>query len=159
MNWDALGALAELAGAIGVIATLVYLSIQIRHNTQMMRVTVKQDQTSITHKLNDMALAHSDLYVKAIADGELSEKEQFEFTVLVRAVLRGWESYCYMRDAGLLDDTEWEGIQRSMARFVVVPAFVRGYNGMRLEMSSRLQMVLDPILEKEQELEKHESAT
>ena len=33
MNWDAIGAIAESLGAIGVIATLVYLAVQIRQNT------------------------------------------------------------------------------------------------------------------------------
>ncbi len=33
MNWEALGAIAELVGAVGVIATLGYLAIQIRQNT------------------------------------------------------------------------------------------------------------------------------
>lgn len=33
MNWDALGAIAELAGAIAVFATLIYLAAQIRQNT------------------------------------------------------------------------------------------------------------------------------
>jgi hypothetical protein len=37
MNWDAIGALAELAGALGVIASLVYLAIQIRQNTRSAR--------------------------------------------------------------------------------------------------------------------------
>ena len=32
MNWDAIGAIAELAGAIGVIASLIYLARQIRQN-------------------------------------------------------------------------------------------------------------------------------
>jgi hypothetical protein len=34
MNWDAIGAIAELLGAIGVIASLAYLSVQIRQNTR-----------------------------------------------------------------------------------------------------------------------------
>jgi hypothetical protein len=32
MNWEALGAIAEAMGAVGVIATLAYLSIQLRQN-------------------------------------------------------------------------------------------------------------------------------
>ncbi len=32
MNWDAIGAIAELLGAVGVIASLVYLATQIRQN-------------------------------------------------------------------------------------------------------------------------------
>lgn len=44
MNWDAIGAIAELLGAIGVIVSLVYLATQIRqsreqmaHNTRALR--------------------------------------------------------------------------------------------------------------------------
>ena len=37
MNWEAIGALAELAGAAGVVVTLVYLSVQLRQNTRAIR--------------------------------------------------------------------------------------------------------------------------
>jgi hypothetical protein len=39
MNWDAIGAIAESLGAIGVIATLLYLSVQIRQNTRALEDT------------------------------------------------------------------------------------------------------------------------
>ena len=32
MNWDALGAIAELVGAIAVVGTLFYLAVQVRHS-------------------------------------------------------------------------------------------------------------------------------
>lgn len=34
MNWDAIGAIGELVGAMGVVVSLVYLAAQIRHNTR-----------------------------------------------------------------------------------------------------------------------------
>lgn len=37
MSWEALGAIAETIGAIGVIATLAYLAIQIAQNTRAIR--------------------------------------------------------------------------------------------------------------------------
>ena len=39
MNWNAVGAIAELVGALGVIATLGYLAVQLRHNTAALRGT------------------------------------------------------------------------------------------------------------------------
>ena len=36
MNWDAIGAIAELLGAIGVIASLIYLATQIRQSREQM---------------------------------------------------------------------------------------------------------------------------
>ena len=37
MNWDAVSAVGEVRGAVGVIATLAYLSVQIRQNTKAIR--------------------------------------------------------------------------------------------------------------------------
>ena len=37
MNWDAIGAVGEIIGAIGVILTLFYLAFQIRQNTKAVK--------------------------------------------------------------------------------------------------------------------------
>ena len=44
MNWDAIGAVGELVGALGVIATLGYLAYQIRQNT------VQLEQSTLSTK-------------------------------------------------------------------------------------------------------------
>ena len=36
MNWDAIGAIAEALGAVGVIVSLVFLTLQIRQNTRQL---------------------------------------------------------------------------------------------------------------------------
>ncbi len=35
MNWEAIGAVGEVLGGLGVIATLGYLAVQIRHNSRV----------------------------------------------------------------------------------------------------------------------------
>ena len=42
MNWEAIGAIGETIGAIAVVLTLVYLSIQIRQNTRSVRAATYQ---------------------------------------------------------------------------------------------------------------------
>ena len=37
MNWEAIGAIGEMVSAIGVIATLGYLAVQIKQNTRAIR--------------------------------------------------------------------------------------------------------------------------
>jgi hypothetical protein len=46
MNWDAIGATAELAAAFGVLFSLVYLGIQIRQNTSWLRQQAFQISTN-----------------------------------------------------------------------------------------------------------------
>ena len=38
MNWDALGAIAELLGAIAVFLTLAYLTVQVRQNSKALEL-------------------------------------------------------------------------------------------------------------------------
>ncbi len=42
MNWDAIGAVSEVAAAIGVVVSLVYLAVQIRENTRSSRSATRQ---------------------------------------------------------------------------------------------------------------------
>jgi len=51
LNWVVVGAVGEIVGAIGVIATLLYLSIQIRQNTRHMGAEAVIAVAQITDKL------------------------------------------------------------------------------------------------------------
>ena len=46
MNWDAVGAIAELLGAIGVIVSLIYLASQIRQSSTVNRLTLQENYIS-----------------------------------------------------------------------------------------------------------------
>ena len=43
MNWDAIGAIGEIIGALAVIITLFYLARQVRQNTRMARAEMTKD--------------------------------------------------------------------------------------------------------------------
>ena len=56
MNWEAIGAIGDAAGAIGVIVTLIYLAAQIRQSNDLLRSESRQalvanDVTSLTANL------------------------------------------------------------------------------------------------------------
>lgn len=61
MNWDALGAIAELFAAVGVIVSLLYLAAQIRQNTQSVRASTFQEFTRESAETTRLALAERDL--------------------------------------------------------------------------------------------------
>ena len=42
MNWDAVGAIAELIGGLTVLLTLIYLSVQIRQNSISLKINIEQ---------------------------------------------------------------------------------------------------------------------
>jgi hypothetical protein len=47
MNWDAIGAIAEALGAAGVIASLLYLTTQVRASTRVSAVEAKLQSTRL----------------------------------------------------------------------------------------------------------------
>ena len=44
MNWDAVGAIAEVIGAIAIFVSLVYLAVQIRQSTQQAARALKANE-------------------------------------------------------------------------------------------------------------------
>jgi len=42
MNWSAIGAVGEILGAVAVMVSLLYLAIQLRHNTESLRIQTRQ---------------------------------------------------------------------------------------------------------------------
>lgn len=61
MNWDAIGALAELAGALGVILTLIYLSYQLRQNTRALGSTADHHFTDRLDSYWDFCAQHASI--------------------------------------------------------------------------------------------------
>ena len=51
MNWDAIGAIAELAGAVAVVVTLIYFSVQIRQSSSSMH---SQRSWAVTQALDSL---------------------------------------------------------------------------------------------------------
>lgn len=61
MNWDAIGAIAELLGAVGVIGSLIYVASQVRASTVASRVESKMRMTENMVNYGDMLLENPDL--------------------------------------------------------------------------------------------------
>lgn len=61
MNWDALGAVAELIGAAGVVASLLYLAAQVRASNRASAVQAKLDSTRLLNDFMDLLIERPDL--------------------------------------------------------------------------------------------------
>ncbi|MFM7272598.1 MAG: hypothetical protein ACKO4A_01935 [Gammaproteobacteria bacterium] len=84
MNWEAIGAIAELVGAVGVIASLLYLAGQVRASTRAAAVAAKLESTDLLNKFIDVLIENpelNDLYMRGIAGlDSLTKEEYFRFS-------------------------------------------------------------------------------
>ena len=82
-----LGALGEFIGAIGVVVTLVYLALQIRHNTRAVRSSMHQDMIESTLRIAESLSDNSEVVRIVIkADAELKYGRVIEVLDAVREV-------------------------------------------------------------------------
>lgn len=75
MNWDAIGAIAELLGALGVILSLLYLAAQIRTNTESSRAQMEQTRLTNFTDLMVSTLPHVDLMIDGLAPSTTTDLE------------------------------------------------------------------------------------
>ena len=117
MNWDALGAIAELISAIGVIATLFYLAIQVRANTKETRIAstgqVSQEMNQfLQHVTADKEL--SEFWLKALASSpsQLTELELQRAIMIMGSIVRILENAYLLHLEGRMKDSDWQGYKR-----------------------------------------------
>lgn len=61
MNWEALGAFAELIGAAGVIGSLLYLAAQVRTSNRASAVQAKLESTRLLNDFMDLLIQRPEL--------------------------------------------------------------------------------------------------
>lgn len=115
MNWDALGALANALGAVGVIISVVYLSVQIRRNTAATKAATLQG-ISDAAQLRLVAVAQSPdlaeaLHIALTPDAKLSPAQELQIRFFLRAAYRGFENLYVQYRHGLISKEEWQGYE------------------------------------------------
>ncbi len=144
MNWEATGAISEIIGAVAVVISLIYVAAQIRQNTKMMKTTAKQNLTEATQSIIYAAIDRSEEWVKLTSGVEPSSPEEdARMSLLVRAMLRGFESQCYQYESGLLEDDEWQALRQAIRDLCALPGVNRYWQQLKPQMSKRLRAVVE----------------
>jgi hypothetical protein len=117
MNWEAIGAVANVLAAIGVVATLIYLSIQIRQNTKTVRSSSIQNLVQSFSTTAQAAVENEyviPLLLKANAGGDsLTEEERARLHFWFIMTFRRFEGVYFQRDLGIVDAEVIDGFERS----------------------------------------------
>ena len=128
MNWDAIGSVAEVLGAGGVIVSLLYLSYQIRINTK----TVKAEATQTTYtgwsEFNYELSKHPNaVEIDRMWDPDsqwedFSAEEKVKLGWVCRSIVERFEAEFSLHEAGILKSEVWEQHRMYCGSFVSLPA-------------------------------------
>lgn len=112
MNWDAISAIGEIVGAVAVVLTLVYLTVQIRQNTAVVSTATQDSITAGFNSVNQAVIADSDLagiFLRGTAEPDsLTPEEAVRFSFLMRSWANQWLKLSRLRTAGALTHSEWK---------------------------------------------------
>lgn len=127
MSWDAVGAIAELLGAIGVIASLGYLAQQVRHNTRSVRAASYQSWFASYDSLSNLLLGDLGfdalLHRAASEPQNLTPDERRRFSGVLRRGFRQFESLYYQHREGMIDRDLFEAWVAIYSRSATGPIF------------------------------------
>ena len=125
MTLEALGNIGELVGAIGVIASLAYLAIQIRQNTNAIKA-------SSHHAVNDAFSNFLELLInnrraaKILKSGiegldALDAEERDTFYAVLSLLFNHFENTFVHYRRGLLDEGQWDRWKFAVGWYVGFP--------------------------------------
>ena len=107
MNWDAIGAIGEILGAVAVFISLVYLATQIRSNTTQLKFDARQAVANSGDRGFDPIYAEPSMsiWVKGHGDYEnLTEGERMIFGALMVRQLHNFQNLVIARRESLIDE-------------------------------------------------------
>jgi len=127
MNWDAIGAIAEVVGAIGVIGTLMYLAVELRKSTVATR---QQSYHSIVTRRGEILDSFiqdkelMDIWIKAFSGGELDELDSNRCFYAMLNFMSHFQDIYMQYYAGTIEEKVWEAERRMLGASFGQPGFL-----------------------------------
>ncbi len=128
MNWEAIGAVGEILGAIAVFASLMYLAIQIRTQNKESKLSATREFSDNLIELQECLSSNSELasvMTKAVSTGidTLTDSEALQCSAYLQQTLRTWENSYYQFHDDRLDGRLWHSIEVQLSEVASTTAF------------------------------------
>ena len=150
MNWDALGAIGELVGAMAVVATLAYLAVQMRQNNKLSRATAVQTVSQQNLEFLGMLATNPDLrelWIKGAEDHDkLDARAKQGFYFVAQMLLRLFEEQHQLRTQGALPDEMWEASKVTCLRMLSRPGLRQNWEDNKFTYTASFRQHVDELL-------------
>ena len=148
MNWDAIGVIGEVFGAIAVIVTLVYLAGQLRQNTRALQAASMDSTTQTSNDIRETIYsdpAVTKIYLDGLADPdsfEALDRERFRL-LLTNAFWAMWNTYAQSELSGR---ESWSSQRNILVRTVSSPGGRWFWDQYGTEFDPKFQLEVQGII-------------
>jgi hypothetical protein len=147
MNWEALGAISELVGAIGVIATLGYLAFQIRQNSHTVKTATAQSVMAAVNETLQTGAASPQaarMLMLGQTDFEaLSDDEKMQFAVWLLSWFRIMDQAYQVHRLGTIDPGVWDGYFKHLQGTLQADSVRRWWSNRRMIFTPAFRELID----------------
>ena len=120
INWDALAAIGDLVGALAVVATLIYVAIEIKQNTDGVNTARYETITTGFNDIDCAIVADPDLaqmFNQAMIDpGALTQEQNARAAFLFRMFHNQYYKIFHLHQTGVLPKDEWTTYAKQCAQ-------------------------------------------
>ncbi len=150
MDWNAIGAIGEIVGALAVFLTLVYLALQIRQNTKAIQASAVDASISKLTVVRESLYESGELtrvYIKGQAHpDELDEESRVRFRLLVHSILLSLANVFIQTSYTGLSLSTWESQLVVLKRIITSPGGRWFWREYRLEFEESFREIVDEVL-------------
>ena len=114
MEWEAIGAVGEILGAVAVFVTLLYLATQIKQTNGISRFNSSKDLMTSFDNLNKIVVTDPSLREVLHKSGELSVDENEQLYTFVNMWCNTWALCQTAYDNGLTDKGFYDAASRDV---------------------------------------------
>jgi hypothetical protein len=151
VNWDAIGALAEILSAFGVIASLGYLAVQIRQNTTALRGNAHEVAVEHLTSVLQSLFLNPDL-AQLVGRGSrdyasLTHDERLQFGSYWASAFIGAEASLLQWKRGNLDEAVWQRDLSTIRPWLSSPGVQEWYSRSSIEFTPEFSAMVNREVE------------
>jgi hypothetical protein len=150
MSLQEFASLGAAMSGVGVIASVIYVSIQILHNTRAVRASAFQQVVNSFAAISfDIAKDKNlvDLYLRAGRDfSSLNEVERAQYGLMLLSFLRRAENVFFQSEIHMLHTQHWFGIRDSIKAIITAPGAQTCWSEIKNRLNPEFRAFIDDLV-------------
>ena len=131
MNWDAIGAIGEVVGAVAVVVTLLYVARQIHQANAQTQARARYSFIDAYGRMNSSITESKEvasIFRRGLAGEEFDLDEHIQFFALLGQFLNTWSVLFDLYEDGLLPENQWSMVRKDIITMLSEPGGKKFWN-------------------------------
>lgn len=147
MNWVAIAAIGQIVGSVAVVVSLVFVLVELRQNTEVMRTLASQERVQRDFDISESMIVHRDvaeLWTRGRQNFQsLDEVDQIRLIYFERRAIVHWSNMFRLKQRRQLPDSSWDELVWLIRSFGTNQGLVATWNIFRESFERDFRDFLD----------------